>query len=142
MRPTVNTLDHLVLTVRDLDTCISFYVSVLGMSVCSFDASDGSTRYAMYFGSQKINIHQAGAEFRPHATHPMFGSADLCFLSDTPLEDWQEHLKLSGIEVLDGPVKRNGATGVITSLYIYDPDGNLIEIANQMKPKTPPPPAP
>ncbi len=126
----MNTLDHFVLTVRDLGASISFYVSVLGMSLRSFDASDGSTRYAMYFGSLKINLHQAGAEFRPHATHPMFGSADLCFLSDTPLADWQEHLKSSGTEVLDGPVKRNGATGVITSLYIYDPDGNLIEIAN------------
>ncbi len=132
MRPTVTALDHIVLTTRDIDTCISFYVSALGMSVRSFEASDGTTRYAIYFGKQKINLHQAGAEFRPHATHPMFGAADLCFLSDTPLEEWVIHLAKNKVEVMDGPVERSGATGPINSLYIRDPDGNLIEISNQI----------
>ena len=132
MRPIVTALDHLVLTTRDMDICISFYVSILGMSVRSFDAADGTTRYAIYFGAQKINLHLAGAEYKPHATHPMFGSADLCFLSDTALADWQVHLAKNNIETLDGPVKRSGAIGAIQSLYIRDPDGNLIEISNQL----------
>lgn len=130
MRPTVTTLDHLVLTTRDIDTCISFYVSVLGMSVRSYDTEDGSTRYAIYFGSQKINLHLAGAEIKPHALHPMFGSADLCFLSDIQLDLWQGHLDDLGVDILQGPVTRNGATGLIRSLYIRDPDSNLIEISN------------
>lgn len=132
MRPTVSTLDHLVLTTRDIDTCISFYVSVLGMSVRSFDAADGTERYAIYFGTQKINLHQAGSEFKPHALHPMFGSADMCFLTDTKLAVWQTHLEKIGIPILDGPVPRSGATGPIKSLYIRDPDGNLIEISNKI----------
>jgi len=131
MRPVVTALDHLVLTTRDLDLCISFYVSILGMEVRSFEATDATTRYAIYFGAQKINLHLAGAEYKPHATHPMFGSADLCFLSDTPLTAWLDHLQKQDIDLLDGPVKRSGATGPIQSLYIRDPDGNLIEISNQ-----------
>ena len=133
MRPIVSSLDHLVLTTRDLDLCISFYVSILGMSVRSFDATDGTTRYAIYFGAQKINLHKSGEEYKPHATHPMFGTADLCFLSDIPLSEWLTHLEKHNIALLDGPMERSGATGPIRSLYIRDPDGNLIEISNQIE---------
>ena len=129
MAPRVTSLDHLVLTTRDMEACIGFYSGVLGMEARSFAAADGTTRQALHFGAQKINLHQAGAEFAPHARRPMPGSADLCLLSDTPLEAWQAHLAARGIAIEEGPVARSGATGPIRSLYIRDPDGNLIEIS-------------
>jgi len=130
-RPSVSSLDHLVLTVRDLDATIAFYRDILGMGVAQFTPADGTTRTALTFGAQKINLHSAGAEFRPHANAPLPGSADLCFLSETPLQDWQTHLSDHKIEVIDGPVARTGATGPLISIYLRDPDGNLIEISNQ-----------
>jgi len=130
MSAKVSSLDHLVLTVRSLDETIAFYRDVLGMEDRSFQGTDGSFRHALFFGSQKINLHQAGSEFSPHAAAPTTGSADLCFLSPTDLTDWQDHLKACGIAIEDGPVARSGATGPITSLYIRDPDGVLIEISN------------
>jgi len=128
--PSVQSLDHLVLTVRDIPATLAFYRDVLGMAPVEFTPADGSTRHALRFGAQKINLHRAGAEFSPCARTPMPGSADLCFLSETPLADWQQHLAAQGIEVEDGPVPRNGATGPVASLYLRDPDGNLIEISN------------
>ena len=129
MTPRVASLDHLVLTTQDMEACIGFYTRVLGMEVRAFTVADGSTRHALYFGVQKINLHVAGAEFHPHAARPVPGSADLCFLTQTPLEDWQRHLAGEGIPVLEGPVARTGATGPLLSLYVRDPDGNLIEIS-------------
>ncbi len=127
--PTLAALDHLVLTVADLGATRAFYTGVLGMEAVSFTPADGSTRWALSFGRQKINLHQAGAEFDPKAAHPTPGSADLCFLTETPLTDWQAHLAAHDIPIIDGPVARTGATGPILSLYIRDPDGNLIEIS-------------
>lgn len=86
---------------------------------------------ALHFGAQKINLHRAGAEIAPHAAAPRPGSADLCFLTETPLADWQVHLEGLGIAVELGPVPRTGATAPIMSLYLRDPDGNLIEVANR-----------
>ena len=123
-------LDHLVLTVADIETTTRFYADVLGMDVIRFAAADGSTRTALGFGTQKINLHQAGAGFDPKAARPTCGAADLCFLTERPLTDWQAHLAAQGIAVQDGPVPRTGATGPLMSLYIRDPDGNLIEVAN------------
>ena len=130
MTPTIAALDHLVLTVTDLDATLRFYGEVLGMTVTGFTPADGSRRWALKFGAQKINLHLAGAEFEPKAQQPEPGSADLCFLSPTSLTDWARHLKSCSITIIDGPVRRTGATGPIHSIYIRDPDGNLIEIAN------------
>lgn len=127
--PRLRSLDHLVLTVRDIPATLAFYRDVLGMEPLTFTVADGTTRHALRFGAQKINLHQAGAEFSPRAAAPRPGSADLCFLGDAPLADWQAHLAARGVAVEDGPVPRSGATGPITSLYLRDPDGNLIEIA-------------
>jgi len=128
----VTGLDHLVLTVVDLDASIHFYETILGMEVVRFLAADGSRRTALRFGSQKINLHVAGKEFEPKAQRPTPGSADLCFLSATPLEVWLAHFVDHDIRVLEGPVRRSGAEGPIVSLYLRDPDQNLIEVSNRV----------
>ncbi|MDF0602973.1 VOC family protein [Psychromarinibacter sp. C21-152] len=122
-------LDHLVLTVADIEATVAFYGDVLGMLREEFHGADGAPRVAVSFGSQKINLHAEGDAIEPRAVRPVPGSADLCFLSDVPLETWQEHFDAQGVPVIDGPVARTGATGPITSLYIRDPDGNLIEVS-------------
>ncbi|ACL72558.1 Glyoxalase/bleomycin resistance protein/dioxygenase [Thioalkalivibrio sulfidiphilus HL-EbGr7] len=125
----VCSLDHLVLTVADIETTCDFYRRVLGMEVVSF----GAGRRALSFGTQKINLHQAGQEFEPKAHRPTPGSADLCLLIDTPLETAIRHLERCGVNVLEGPVQRTGATGPILSVYFRDPDSNLIEISNPLE---------
>lgn len=127
--PCVKSLDHLVLTVRSIAQTVSFYQSVLGMTAQVFHPADGSARTALSFGDQKINLHQLGREFEPKAQHPVPGSADLCFLTDAPLQEWVMHLHQHDVEVVQGPIPRTGATGPIMSIYIRDPDQNLIEIA-------------
>ena len=122
----IRQLDHLVLTVKDIQASCDFYRTILGMEVVTF----GDNRKALRFGTQKINLHQAGREFEPRAAAPTPGSADLCFLTETPLDDIILHLDNHGMKVLEGPVPRTGATGPIISIYIRDPDDNLIEIAN------------
>ncbi|OQW70397.1 MAG: VOC family virulence protein [Proteobacteria bacterium ST_bin11] len=123
----IDSLDHLVLTVKDVDNAVSFYSKALGMDVVTF----GNNRKALSFGSQKINLHQQGKEFEPKAQRPTPGSADLCFLTSIPLEDVLIHLKTCGIDVIEGPVQRTGATGPIISVYFRDPDHNLIEVSNR-----------
>ncbi len=130
MRPIVTALDHLVLTVADIAATCEFYEAVLGMEAREFAVSDGSTRWALFFGPQKINLHEAGTPFSPHALHPTPGSADLCFLTEIPIHTWEKHLASLEIEIEEGPVARSGAAGPILSLYIRDPDGNLIEISS------------
>lgn len=125
----VRALDHLVLTVRDLPETVRFYTTVLGMRGAQFDADDGTRRWSLKFGQQKINLHQAGREFQPHAAEVTPGSADLCLLTEAPLRDWIAHLTVHGIDIEDGPVARTGAMGPLMSIYIRDPDGNLIEIS-------------
>ena len=132
MTPAVQSLDHLVLTVADLAATLAFYETVLGMTAARFVPADGTERWALAFGGQKINLHLAGREFEPKAARPVPGSADLCFLSPTPVAVWLTHLAAQGVDVLEGPVKRTGAQGAILSLYVRDPDGNLIEISNQL----------
>lgn len=126
----VTGLDHLVLTVGDIRRTVAFYSDVLGMVPQEFTVADGPRRWALTFGLQKINLHPADGPFDPKAMQPTPGSADLCFLSDDPLADWQAHFAAFGVPVEEGPVARTGATGPIMSLYIRDPDGNLIEVAN------------
>ena len=122
----VSHLDHLVLTVANLDKTIDFYTRVIGMSVVTF----GQNRKALVYGSQKINLHELGKEFEPKARQVQAGSADLCFIAAIPLPQVIEHLQVQQVEILEGPVERTGAVGKILSVYIRDPDGNLLEIAN------------
>lgn len=124
----INRLDHLVLTTTDLDACLDFYQRILKMSVITF----GEQRFALQFGQQKINIHQYGKEFEPKAHLPVPGSLDLCFISDIPLIEVQQHIEQQGVEIIEGPVQRTGAIGKMTSLYIRDPDLNLIEISQYL----------
>jgi catechol 2,3-dioxygenase-like lactoylglutathione lyase family enzyme len=121
-------LDHLVLTVRDIEVSCNFYTRVLAMQLIEFAGG----RKALKFGAQKINLHQFYKEFEPKAAKPTPGSADLCFLSDTPLSEIEAHLIKSQVEIIEGPVERSGANGPILSIYLRDPDNNLIEIANQL----------
>jgi catechol 2,3-dioxygenase-like lactoylglutathione lyase family enzyme len=125
----VKSLDHLVLTVQNISATLGFYTKVLGMQDQIFAASDGTQRRSLTFGEQKINLHQAGHEFEPKAKLPTPGSADLCFLTDTPLKDWLAHLKRHEVAVEEGPISRTGAVGPILSIYVRDPDANLIEIS-------------
>ncbi|MEQ8671777.1 MAG: VOC family protein [Aggregatilineales bacterium] len=122
----INHLDHLVLTVRDIERTTDFYVRVLGMEAITF----GEGRKALLFGVQKINLHEVGKEFEPKAEHPTPGSADLCFIASTPLKDVIAHLKAQNVTIVEGPVQRTGANNPILSVYFYDPDGNLIEVSN------------
>ena len=131
MTHTVTSLDHLVLTVKDIRKTIAFYTDVLGMEAEVFHPLDGTVRHALRFGGQKINLHQSGQEFLPKAGRVQPGSADLCFLSTTPLEDWIIHLSSLSVAIIDGPVARTGAAGGLQSIYIRDPDKNLIEISNR-----------
>ncbi len=124
----IDHLDHLVLTVADLDVTVDFYTRVLGMQAVTF----GEGRKALSFGVQKINLHQAGKEFEPKAERPMPGSADLCFIVATPLEEVIAHLETQGVTILEGPVRRTGATQPIRSVYVRDPDFNLIELSNPL----------
>ncbi|MBI2744702.1 MAG: VOC family protein [Burkholderiales bacterium] len=124
----IDSLDHLVLTVADLEATCTFYQRVLGMQVVTF----GAGRKALAFGAQKINLHQAGHEFEPKAQRPTPGSADLCFLTSVPLAQVQAHLAACGVTVSEGPVRRTGAQGPILSVYFRDPDQNLIEVSNRL----------
>ena len=130
--PKISSFDHLVLTVANIHTSIAFYSDHLGMTHQEFRGADGVRRHALVFGTQKINLHQAGAEFEPKAIRPTPGSADLCFLSGTPVAAWVDHLTANGVAIEEGPITRTGATGPILSIYIRDPDANLIEISNQL----------
>ncbi|MEC1549872.1 VOC family protein [Bacillus rugosus] len=121
----IKRLDHLVLTVQNLQETINFYTSVLGMEEETF----GAGRKALRFGNQKINLHEAGHEFEPKANHPLPGSADLCLITDAPINKVLKHLKKTNVNVEEGPIKRTGALGPILSVYIRDPDQNLIEIS-------------
>jgi catechol 2,3-dioxygenase-like lactoylglutathione lyase family enzyme len=122
----INRLDHLVLTVKDIETTVKFYVTVLGMEKEEFSAG----RLALKFGKQKINLHQVGKEFEPKADKPISGSADLCFITDVALNEAMNHVRSKGVAIIEGPVARTGATGPINSFYFRDPDLNLIEVSN------------
>ena len=127
--PEVTGLDHLVLTVADIDRSVAFYQDAMGMRAEIFYPADGSTRVALAFGQQKINLHEVGREFEPKAAKATAGSADLCFLTETSLDDWRVAFDAAGVAIEEGPVRRTGATGSIMSLYVRDPDGNLIEVS-------------
>ncbi len=124
----VSHLDHFVLTVKDIDATVDFYTSVLGMKTVVFKQN----RIALTYGKQKINLHQLGQEFEPKAKHVQAGSADLCFIINTSIEDAVNYLSELSIDIIEGPVNRTGAKGEIQSVYFRDPDGNLIEVSNYL----------
>ena len=121
----IDHLDHLVLTTADEDACVRFYVGILGMALETF----GEGRKAFRFGAQKINLHVKGREFEPKAHTPVPGALDLCFIAAVSLDDVVARLAKHGVAVIEGPVLRTGASGRIRSIYVRDPDLNLIEIA-------------
>ena len=124
----VQRIDHIVLTVADLERTIAFYERALGMKAVSF----GEGRRGLAFGDQKLNLHQAGREFEPKARRPTPGAIDLCFTTDVPLEDVAAHLRRESIEIEHGPVDKVGARRALRSLYFRDPDGNLVEVSNEV----------
>jgi catechol 2,3-dioxygenase-like lactoylglutathione lyase family enzyme len=124
----VRAIDHVVLTVADIDKTIDFYTRVLGMKQETF----GSGRKALSFGTQKFNLHQKGREFEPKAAHPTSGSIDICLICETPIAQVIDHLKRWNVEVAEGPVQRTGAVGKINSVYVRDPDQNLVELSNYL----------
>lgn len=121
-------LDHVVLTARDLTETCNFYRRVLGMRLEAF----GNGRLALLYGDQKINLHEAGREFEPKADRPTPGGLDLCFTTRTPIEAVVAHLRAAGVSILEGPVERTDARARLMSVYFRDPDGNLIEVSNEL----------
>jgi catechol 2,3-dioxygenase-like lactoylglutathione lyase family enzyme len=122
----IDRLDHLVLTVADIDATVDFYSRVLGMRAVTFDEG----RTALVFGRTKINLHPAGHEFEPKAEHATPGSADVCLITNDPLDQVIEELAAHAVPIEEGPVDQTGATGPILSVYFRDPDKNLIEVSN------------
>jgi len=125
----IESIDHVVLTVRDLERTCDFYRSVLGFEVVSF----GGGRKGLQFGRQKLNLHLYGKEFEPKALHPTPGAIDLCFITTTPLDEVRRELGEKGVAIEVGPVEKVGAVGKLLSVYVRDPDQNLIEIANYVR---------
>ncbi|MCH8237566.1 MAG: VOC family protein [Proteobacteria bacterium] len=123
---TIDRIDHMVLTVADIDATCDFYGRVLGMEKVVFAGG----RVALSFGRQKINLHPAGNEYDPRAKNPAPGSGDFCLITETPLAQVMVHLEDSGVEIIEGPVTKTGAQGSITSVYFRDPDENLVEVSN------------
>ena len=124
----INRIDHIVMTVNSIDVTCEFYSRTLGMTVITF----GQGRKALSFGEQKINLHEVGNEFEPKASMPTPGSIDLCLITKTPIDAVLDHLASVKVEILEGPIKRMGATGAIISVYFRDPDQNLIEVSNYL----------
>ena len=125
----IDHIDHFVLTVASIDATCEFYARVLGMEKVRFE-SMGTARVALTFGSQKINLHQADAVPDPNVLKPTPGSADFCLITATPMQDVLTHLQREGVAVILGPTPRTGAVGKMISVYVRDPDLNLVEIAN------------
>ena len=124
----IKQLDHLVLTVKNINDTVRFYQTVLGMKKECF----GEGRTALLFGTQKINLHEYGKEFEPKAHLAVPGSEDICFITGTPLAEAMQHARKQGVEIIEGPITRTGAQGPIESFYIRDPDLNLIEVSNYL----------
>lgn len=121
----IERIDHLVLTVKNIEASCAFYTKVLGMKEVTFQ----SGRKAVWFGNQRLNFHEYGKEFDPKALRPVPGSADLCFITPDPIAQIMSHLEICGVKIIEGPLERTGALGPMISIYIRDPDQNLIEIS-------------
>ena len=125
----IDHLDHIVLTTARTGQCVDFYTRVLGMKLERF----GEGRMALKFGAQKINLHEKGREFEPKATTAACGTLDICFIASVPLKDVIARLVNAGVPIIEGPVAKTGAQGPIRSVYVRDPDGNLVEISEQAR---------
>ncbi|WP_375461165.1 VOC family protein [uncultured Enterovirga sp.] len=123
----ITSLDHIVLTCASVEATARFYAEALGFRI---ETQDGRT--ALHFGNHKINLHQVGHEFTPHARVPAPGTGDFCLISDEPVEAAKARLEQLGIRIEEGPVARTGARGALLSIYFRDPDGNLVEVANEV----------
>ena len=126
----IASLDHLVITARDLQATVAFYSRVLGMEHVEF----GNGLHAVHFGDQKFNIHDAATDVSPKARAIVPGSEDFCLISATPLTEVIRHLEACGVGIEEGPVRRQGAAGTLESVYVRDPDGNLVEVCNVIGP--------
>jgi catechol 2,3-dioxygenase-like lactoylglutathione lyase family enzyme len=126
----IKDIDHIVLTVADIEETCKFYSKVLGMDVITFE---NGQRKALKFGKHKINLHQKGKELEPKAINPMPGSMDICLISYDSLQEVIEHLSRNGVKIIEGPILKSGSNGRIKSIYIRDPDLNLVEISNYVK---------
>jgi catechol 2,3-dioxygenase-like lactoylglutathione lyase family enzyme len=133
--PQLTAIDHFVLTVADTEATAAFY-QALGMRLERFAVAGEPDRLALHFGPHKINLHRAGHPFQPHARVPEPGTGDFCLLTDAPIADWVVHLEKAGIGIIEGPVGRTGARGPLESIYLRDPDGNLVEIARYAERRT------
>lgn len=122
----IDRIDHIVLTIKNIETTMAFYSTVLNMEPLT--NADG--RYALRFGHQKINLHQSGLEHKPHASSPLPGSGDLCLITNSPITTVMQHLQKHNVAIIEGPIDKDGAIGRLNSIYFHDPDGNLIEISN------------
>lgn len=127
----IDHIDHFVLTVASIDATCAFYSRVLGMDVARFE-SMGTPRVALTFGNQKINLHKADAVPDPNVLKPTLGAADFCLITKTPMDEVCAHLARENVVVILGPVQRTGARGKILSVYVRDPDLNLVEISNDL----------
>ena len=126
-------IDHVVITVFDINKSVHFYSNILGMELQEFlSSTDDTKRKSLKFGRQKINLHEVSKPFKPHANKPLPGTMDICFISEINVNDWIKIFDNFDIKIEDGPVKKTGANGPIRSIYIRDPDKNLIEISNQI----------
>ena len=125
----ISRIDHIVLTVKSIDVTTEFYERALGMEVVTF----GEGRKALSFGEQKFNLHEAGKEFEPKANKPTPGSIDICLITETAINEVIDELRLAGVSLIEGPVRRTGASGSIMSIYFRDPDLNLIEVSNYIQ---------
>ncbi|WP_028311619.1 VOC family protein [Derxia gummosa] len=121
----ISRIDHIVLTVKNIEVTTDFYVRVLGMEVVTF----GEGRKALSFGNQKFNLHEVGKEFEPKAHRPTPGATDICLIADATIDEIVDGLHLAGVAIVGGPIRRTGACGPIMSVYFRDPDSNLIEVS-------------
>lgn len=121
----IKSIDHIVLTTGKLEECLDFYENILGME----HRVNENGQHALHFGNQKINLHTRPHEFSPSAKNPQYGSQDFCLISEGDINEIKAYLEESGITIIEGPVAREGAMGLMDSVYMYDPDGNLVEIA-------------
>lgn len=122
----IEQMDHLVLTVKDIKATCKFYACVLGMEIITFEHD----RLALKFGNQKLNLHEIGNELTPQASKPTPGAIDFCLITKTPVAEAVKHFEANQVEIVEGPVDRTGVNGAIISIYIRDPDDNLIEVSN------------
>lgn len=122
-------IDHIVLTVNDIEATTKFYQRTLGFEPEFFRGPDGQPRYALRFGQQKINLQDRSTDTPTKAAQPTFGSGDFCLIASVPLDQVLTHLQAEEILIEAGPVDRRGALGALSSIYFRDPDGNLVEVA-------------